>query len=686
MMKLSYRWVGLIVWWSASGFAFANVSLPPFFSDHAVLQKAAKVPIWGKADPGEKVTVAVGDAKAEAVADAQGKWRVNLDLHDKAYGPYELVAEGKNRVVATDVVVGEVWLCSGQSNMEFTLKQADNAAQEIPASANPLLRHFHAKYVATSTPQETTEGKWELASPQTSGGFTAVGYFFGKKLQQTLNVPVGLLHTSWGATPVEAWTSVDSLSTVPDLKETTDKLLKDEATLPQRQQDYLAQYAAWEKKYNREDKPAPIAAFVAPTIDVNEWKKVTLPGDLAAAGVPDHGAIWVRRTVTVPPELSNRDWALDLAIIHDFDEVYWNGEKRGATTPQTPGANDHRLYYVPGPLVKAGDNVLAIRIFAPKGGAGISNSSAGFHGLFVSFAGEWLAKVEKELSPLDAEGKATYPVQPTKLPNPQKMPGHLFNGMIHPFIPYAIRGVIWYQGEGNAGRAYQYRTSMPLLVKDWRRQWGAGDFPFYLCQLASYGNKKKEPGESDMAELREAQTLTTLTVPNTGEAVLVDIGEDADIHPRNKKDAGERLAFVALSQTYGQNVPFSGPLYQSMVVEGDKVRISFKHVEGGLVAKPLPDRYQPTTLHPQTVPLVRNSPQSELEGFAICGEDQKWKWAEATIQGDTVIVSSPDVPKPVAVRYAWANSPLCNLTNRAGLPAVPFRTDDFPPITLNRKF
>lgn len=265
------------------------------------------------------------------------------------------------------------------------------------------------------------------------------------------------------------------------------------------------------------------------------------------------------------------------------------------------------------------------------------------------------------------------------------MAGFLFNGMIHPILPYAISGVIWYQGESNAGRAYQYRTAFPLMIADWRKHWNQGDFPFYFCQLANYMAKKPEPGDSAWAELREAQAMT-LARANTGQAVLIDIGESGDIHPRNKKDAGERLALIALAKDYNKSIPYSGPVYDSMNIAGGKATIKFKHVDEGLVAKPLPETFVVKSQTNETAPLVRNSPASQLEGFAICGEDKKWVWADAKIDGQTVVVWSDKVPAPVAVRYAWADNPTCNLYNTAGLPASPFRTDDFPPTTKDAKY
>lgn len=665
----------------------ANVTLPAIISEHAVLQKAAKVPIWGKADAGEKVTVTLDGTKAETTAGPDGKWKVTLDLSAKGPGPFAMTVEGKNKIAFTDIAVGEVWVCSGQSNMEFSMANTIGAKEEIAVSANPMLRQFIVKKNSTPTPTDVCEGSWVAAAPNTTWSFTAVGYYFGKRLNQDLKVPVGLISTYWGGSALEAWLSGSTTDKYPDLKATKDRMLGEIASLPQRMQEYETQYRAWESKYSRQDKAVGKAEdYAGLTVDTSTWKKVTMPATFAKAGLPDAGAVWLRRTVTLPPDMAGQWTNLELGTINQFDEVYWNGEKLNETTVKVPGSTAYRRYGMAGKFPKAGENVIAVRVMSPLGNAGFIDEKAPFKVGNVPLAGEWMAKVEYELPALTAEAKAEYPKQPAKLMDKQHWPTCLYNGMIHPILPYGIAGVIWYQGETNAGRAYQYRTSFPTMITDWRELWGQGNFPFYFCQLANYTPKQANPGESGWAELREAQSMT-LSLVNTGQAVLIDIGEEADIHPRNKLDVGNRLAVIALAQTYGKkDVVFSGPVYDAVKFEGDKAVISFKYAKGGLVAKPIPATYQPKSLSPATVPLVRNVPNSELEGFAICGEDKVWKWANAKIEKETVVVSSPDVPKPIAVRYGWANNPICNLYNQAGLPACPFRTDDFPGVTINNKY
>lgn len=660
----------------------AEVKLPAIFSDHMVLQRSEEVPVWGKAVPGEEVKVSIAGKSASAKAGEDGKWRVVLNLSEVEAGPFEMTVEGTNKIGVKDVLVGEVWLASGQSNMEWILKNTEGAEEEIAASANPLLRQFLVKKTASPEPLEDVEGAWVLASPETSGNFSAVGYYFGKALQNDLKVPVGIVHSSWGGTPSEAWTSLAALDTVPDLKEAAERQRAAVAEYPELKAAFVEQMGAWLKETGREDRAGEAAAFAGADISTEGWVPVKLPGEVRAEGLPEYGAVWLRKEIDIP-SIPKTNLELTLPI-DGFDSVYWNGKLLKQTTYETfAGLGEVRRrgpFSIPPSAVKAGKNVLAIRLFEPAGPAKFPGEpKAGAE----SLAGIWQAKAEYDLPAPPAEKPA--PVAMRIAPEPRNTAAYLFDGMIAPLVPYAIRGAIWYQGESNAGRAYQYRTAFPLMISDWRKQWDQGDFPFYFCQLANYQPKTSEPGESSWAELREAQTLT-LNLPNTGQAILIDIGESADIHPRNKSDVGERLARIALAKDYGKQIVYAGPVYDSVKFGEGRAVLSFKHTDGGLVAKPLPETYDVRTGTKETAPLVRNSPESQLEGFAICGADKVWHWADAKIEGDTVIVSSAKVAEPVAVRYAWANNPTCNLYNGAGLPAVPFRTDDFPPTTLNGKF
>ncbi len=497
--------------------AFADVKLPALIGDNMVLQQGKKVAIWGTADPGENISVTMGEQKATATADSDGHWKAELGPL-KAGGPYDVTIVGKNTITLHNVVVGEVWVCSGQSNMEMAVGNSPRAwggvknyEKEIAAGNYPLLREFTVKKAVAGKPQTEVQGQWMVASPQTVGEFTAVGYFFGRDLHKALKVPVGLIHSSWGGTPAEAWTSAEALATNPDLK----PLLDD----------------------------------------------------------------WARKVADYPKLLDQYKQQLN----------------------------------------------------------------------------DWAQAAEKA----EAEGAIAPPASPMP-PDPRSSPWRaagLYNAMIAPLLPYAIAGAIWYQGESNADRAYQYRELFPAMIRDWRRAWGEGDFPFLFVQLAhfiqNFGPK------SSWAELREAQSMT-LSLPKTGMAVAADIGDPYDIHPKNKQEVGRRLALAAEAIAYGRRVVYSGPVYDSMTKEDGSIRLKFKDVDGGLVTK-----------------------GGSLRGFEIAGQDRKFVLAEAKIDGETVVVQSSKVLRPVAVRYAWADNPDCTLYNKAGLPASPFRTDDWPGVTVS---
>jgi len=488
--------------------AVAEVELNALFSDNMVLQQGIEVPVWGKADEGEKVTVKFAGQQVTA-RPKNGKWMVKLQKL-KPGGPFAMMVSGKNTIVIKNILVGEVWVCSGQSNMAMTVSRCANAEQEIANSRNPNIRLFTVSRVVSDKPLDNVTGKWVECGPNTVGSFSGVGYFFGRELQKAIKRPVGLIHSSWGGTPAEAWTRREVLAEKPELKPILDAYEKALERLPQATKKYEEAMAKWK-------------------------------------------------------------------------EAFKKAKQEGKRPPRRP--------------------------YPPMG------------------------------------------------PNNPRSPGGLYNGMIAPLIPYAIAGAIWYQGEANASRAYQYRVLFPTMITNWRRDWGQGDFPFLFVQLAAYKKISPEPQESGWAELREAQTMT-LSLPNTGMALAIDVGEQFDIHPKRKQEVGARLALAARAIAYGEKIVYSGPMYDSAKVEGNKVVIGFKHVGGGLVAK-----------------------DGELKGFAIAGPDKKFVWADAKIVGEKVVVSSPQVSKPVAVRYAWADYPVCNLYNKEGLPAVPFRTDNFPMVT-----
>jgi sialate O-acetylesterase len=508
--------VGLVVCGAcAASFAEGDLVLPSVFGDGMVLQQGSYAPVWGKALPNKKVRVSLDGVRARTKADDTGHWLVELPTDGLSPGgPHTLTVKSKGeKREFTDVLIGEVWVCSGQSNMEWTLANSNNPEAEIAAANYPNLRLFKVARTVAATPQWDVDAEWMHCVPENAKGFSAVAYFFGRRLLQARpDTPVGLIQTSWGGTPAEAWTSMEKLASIDSLDPLLERWNTIVANYPEAQKQHEAQLAEWQK------------ASEQAKAEGNE----------------------------APPR------------------------------PRPPLGPDH------------------------------------------------------------PHRTAT-----------------LFNGMVNPLVPYGIRGAIWYQGESNAGRAHQYRTIFPAMITDWREQWGQGDFPFLFVQLANFRTLDTWPVESDWAELREAQSMT-LDLPNTGQAVIIDIGEADDIHPRNKQDVGARLAQSAFKVAYGLDVPDSGPVYKSMEKAGNKIRLSFDHVHSGLTA------------------LGRDA----LYGFSIAGADKEFHWAWGEIDGDEVVVWSEDVPDPVAVRYGWANNPVCNLYNKDGLPASPFRTDDWEGITV----
>jgi len=498
------------------GVSSADVRPNPLFSDGAVLQRGRTVPVWGSADEGEKVTVKFQGQEVSAEAGKDGKWMVRL-ARLEAGGPFAMTIEGKDKVEVADILVGEVWVCSGQSNMEFVLGRAAEAESAVPGSADPQLRLFTVAHAVSDEPLGTVkvnkpgfQGAWFPSTPESSAKFSAVAYFFGRDLRKAIGVPVGLIHSSWGGTAAEAWTDRATLEADPALRTVLDDYARALERLPEAEERYKKAQA-------------------------------------------------------------------------DHREAVARAKEAGKTPPGAP----------------------------------------------------------------------RQPVGP-KTPHPAA----LYNAMLVPLQPYAIRGALWYQGETNAGRAHQYRALLPAMIRNWRAAWGQGDFPFLIVQLAPFQKIVSEPGESNWAELREAQWLTARAVPAAGMAVITDVGNETDVHPRQKEPVGARLALAARSIAHGETIVASGPDFAGLEIDGDRAIVRFRHVGKGLVARDGP-----------------------LKGFAIAGDDRKFVVADAEIEGDTVVVHSPGVSHPVAVRFGWAGYPVVNLWNADGLPASPFRTDDFPMIT-----
>jgi sialate O-acetylesterase len=633
-----------------AGLAQADVRLPAILGSNMVVQAEAAAPFWGWADPGEKVTLSgdwPGAKPVTATAGPGGTWAAELTT-PKAGGGYTITITGRNTVTLSNILIGEVWLCSGQSNMEFAMGQVDNAAAEIADADHPEIRLFTVQNTISPEPLDDCQGQWMVCSPETVGTFSGVGYYFGRALQQDLGVPVGLIATDWGGTPAQAWTSAESVAAFPRyagdlelmrmLREGPDAL----------DAEYQKALAAWTAKYESAEQ----LTWANADFDDSGWKTITVPatwgGDLGAFD----GTVWHRLEVEIPEAWAGRDLTLELGPIDDEDVTYFNGVEIGAHRGDGHWSTPRR-YTVPAKLVKPGKAMLAVSVLDTAGMGGI-NGDAGqlllapkdhSESEVLSLTGEW--RYKRGTTAADIPGR----------PQKRGMNAHtatsLYNGMIAPLHPLAFRGAIWYQGESNRGAAHEYRTLFPAMINDWRRQWG-GDFPFYFVQIAPY-TYGGDAGET--AELREAQ-LMALDLPNTGMAVTMDIGNPRDIHPTNKLDVGNRLALWALAKTYGKTgFEYSGPLYAGFERDGNRIRVRFDHAEGlearGGVAK----------------------------GFEVAGEDRVWRAAGAIIEGDTISLSAYGVMKPVAARYGWDDDDEPNLFNAAGLPASPFRTDDWKRLT-----
>ena len=637
--------------------SIANVTLPKFFSNNMVLQRNHAIPVWGWAGSKEKITVQLHNQTKSVVADKAGKWRIDL-TPEEAGGPYTLTIKGKNIISITNVLIGDVWVCSGQSNMEMKIANwgfINNYKEEIAAANYPAIRQFEVTRAAAGKPQaDVSGGSWQVCSPTTAGNFSATAYFFARKILQETNVPIGLINTSWGGTMVETWISKEAFENDDTYKEMVATMNKVDIDALMKAKIEKITSNLQKFKNSSTVTAAEVALWKNANFDDKDWKSINVPGLWEQQGLDGlDGNVWLRKTINITAADAGKAGLLELAMIDDNDDCYLNGTKIGSTASY----NEKRRYSIPVGIIKEGKNVIAVRVNDTGGGGGIYGEAADVKitlGSSVqSLAGSWLYSIES--------------VSDVALQNdPNSYPSLLYNSMIYPLIPFAIKGAIWYQGENNTGRAYEYRTTFPLMITDWRRQWQQGDFPFYFVQLASYnadnGNSTKG---STWAELREAQAMT-LSLPNTGMAVTTDIGDAKDIHPKNKQDVGKRLALLALHNTYNKGNVFTGPTFLSQKIEGNKIVISFTNTGSGLMAK---DVY------------------GYLKGFEIAGADKKFYYAKALIEGDKVLVFQDGVTAPVAVRYSWADDAgESNFFNKEGLPAAPFRTDKWKGITEEVKY
>jgi sialate O-acetylesterase len=613
-----------------------------------VLQRDAKIPVWGWANPNERITVTLNKQTISAVAAQNGKWIIYLKP-EKSGVNFELNIKGENTINIKNVAIGEVWLCSGQSNMEWTVGQSMNAAQELAEAENPNIRHIKIEHDISGNPQnDFKNGTWKVSNPTNAKDWTGIGYFFAKNLQRELNVPIGIINSTWGGTNIETWISREGFESSSEFSEMISKLPKVDfdSILRQKKENQTRQIEQLQGvKLNSFDaetfKSESFDDAKLPTMNIPElWESQSL-GEI-------DGVVWFRKTMILSKNQIGKNAILELGKIDDNDETFVNGVKIG----ETKQWDALRKYPIPSNVLKEGKNTIVVKVTDTGGGGGIYGDSANVRINLgeekISLAGRWKFQVESLSSKT----------------NENEFPSLCYNAMINPLIPYAFRGVLWYQGESNASRAYQYRTAFPLLINDWRKKWNS-QFPFYFVQLATFKTTGNSNEGSGWAELREAQTMT-LQVQKTGMAVTTDVGNPKDIHPLNKQDVGKRLAAMALHDIFKRNIVSRSPSFKSMKIVGNQAIIKFENIGGG---------------------LITTDKNGQVFGFEIAGSDQVFYPANAMIKGNTVIVSSEKIASPMAVRFGWiGDASANNLFNKEGFPVVPFRTDVWKTVTKNEKY
>ncbi len=634
--------------------AAAANSLPfvsTIFGDNMVLQRGKPNTIWGWSDPGDQVRVQIGDKKATGTARADGLWQADIQPPAPG-GPYTVKITGHQTIELHNVLVGDVWLCGGQSNMQLPLPFTKDADDVMKAANYPEIRFFTVGGNPAYHPVNVIAGSWSVVSPDTAKSISAVGYYFARKIQQEMHVPIGLVVDALGGTPAEAWASEASLRPLHDFDVPLDLLDQYRAQGATAYGNYVMH---WYDDYDIGQK----GHWEAADFDDSSWKQVPVPGGFAELGVPDQPAVvWFRKEITLPDPLPAGRAMIHLGVIEHMDTVYINGQWTGASA----WVENPRVY--PAAALKPGRNLIAIRVLKTKPDGGFmskpddlklvfgesrpGDASSGGDKTVIPLAGQWRAQ-------LSVDARPPHPM-PISYENWPVMPSVLYEGMLKPIAPLAISGALWYQGEQNSPRGYQYRKILPVTIADWRALFGQGNFPFYIVSLPAFTQRSAVPVDGDpWTETRESQAIVAASVPNACLAVTIDTGDANNIHAKDKQPVGDRLALCALANYYGKHVVYSGPTLASVDRLPGSVRLHFTHAEGGLVVK-----------------------GEKLGEFSIAGDDHVWHWAEARIEGDTVVVSSQSVPNPKEVRYAWQSNPEATLFNGAGLPAGPFRTDNWP--------
>ena len=657
-IALSYVILPLILLFTISG-SFgqatksATATLPfvsPIFGDNMVLQRGKPNTIWGWSTAGDTVRVEVADQSASGVAGADGRWQVKIQPPVTG-GPYVVHIQGKQSVELHEVMVGDVWLCGGQSNMQVGLMAARNGAEDAKTADHPEIRFFTVQSHSSYSHADVPGGSWKILSPQTAGGFggiSAVAYYFALKVQDSIHIPIGLVIDALGGTPAEAWTSAETIHKLGDFDAGLAEIDRLRASGAPEYGNYIMHYY---DQYDIGEK----GKWWDAQLDDSDWKTVRISGAFRELGLNETPAVvWFRKEITLPDPLPAGRARIFLGSIEKMDTTYINGQSVGASS----WVENPRAYFVKDGVLKPGRNEITVRVFKLKSSDGFLNPEmmkieVG-DGTSIPLSGAWKAQVSVDARP-------PHPL-PMAFENWPVMPSVLYRGMLEPIAPLAITGALWYQGEQNSERAYQYRKVLPAMIADWRKLFGQGEFPFYIVSLPGFGHRKDTPVDDDWAELREAQAMTARSTKHSCLAVAIDVGDPDNLHPRDKKEVGDRLAFCALAEHYGKKFPYAGPTFKSAQHLPGALKLTFEHTDGGLVAK-----------------------GSTLGEFSVAGEDHKWYWADAKIEGDAVIVSSKFVPDPKEARYAWQGYPEATLFNGAELPAVPFRTDDWPGKTVSVK-
>lgn len=625
-------------------FAKSQISMPSIFSDNMILQRDTIVNVWGWAAKNEKISLIFDNKTYTAKANTSGEWIVRLPAMNHG-GPYKMTISGaKNSIEIQNILIGDVWLCSGQSNMEWRVHSVNNASAEIAMANYPMIRSFNVAQEIGLELRNDLNGKWEICSPATVSDFSAVAYFFARKLHEDTNIPIAIINSSWGGTDIETWISAKTFDTLPERFKTryVNSDFKNKFSPDSNKKAKTAYEEALNHDLGLSEK------WYTDNYKSDDWSDIKVPAYWHTTPLNDPiGIVWFKQTFELD-ELPKQKSIIFLGPIDDEDIVWINGVEVGSTKIY----NAPRIYNIPLEALRKGNNTITVRVYNSQGGGGIYGKADDLFvqadDIKIKIDGIWKHKASV------VNHQFGYVLE-----TPNALNSLLFNSMINPLTKLSMKGAIWYQGENNASNAYDYRTLFPTMIKDWRTSWGY-IFPFYWVQLANFMQADAQPAESEWAELREAQTMT-LSLEKTGQAVITDIGDANDIHPRNKQDVGLRLALITLNKDYGKsNMIYTAPTYKFMEIKGNKIIITLDNHDSGI------------NIH---------NKYGYIQGFSIAGENKDFVWAKAYIENNKLIVYSNDIADPIAVRYNWANNPDGNIFSKEGLPMAPFRTDNWKMIT-----